>query len=354
MKKIHILILLVGNMAFAQNPAPKPAKPVAERFQLVHHPEAGKVDVLIDGHLFTAYVYKNEKLRKPVLYPIISATGQRVTRSFPLENAPDERIDSPAQSGLWFGYANVNGLDFWNSSFENTDKNAFKKGTVRHTKILNMKNGNEGCGLEVAAQWQRPDGTPLLFQNTKYIFKGKKNTRTIDLVITLSALDEKVNLEDDEGGLLGLRVCRELEIPVDEPVTRTDAAGKPGTEPVVNKKGITGNYQSDVGFTGEQVKGQKARWVKLSGKIKNELIDVIILDHPANLPHPPYWNVTAGGLFAVNPLGAKAFTNGEKYTGMQVPAGNSAIFRYHIIIQATGGFNPTLIESEFQKFAKMK
>ncbi len=357
MRKTIILLYILGisYQALAQKPLPKPnAATAAEKFQVVPKPDSGKVDILIEGKLFTSYIYRHEKLKKPVLYPIISATGQKITRRFPLEKAAGERFDTPSEVGLWFAFGNVNGLDFWNNSYRTTEKEAPKMGTIQHAKILKTKNGADACGLEVSAQWQRPDGSPVLFQNTKYVFREQGNTRMIDIVVTISALDEKVNLEDDANGLLGLRVCRELEMPVNDKVMRTDANGSPGLEPTANKAGISGNYLSNETFMGEQVKGQKARWVKLSGKIKNESVDVILLDHPSNVPHPPYWDVSAGGLFAINPLGAKVYTNGEKYLGMEIPAGNSAIYRYRLIVQAKGGFTPALIEAEFEKFAKLK
>ena len=37
-----------------------------------------KVDVLIDGNLFTSYVY-NGKTPKPVLYPVITKSGKKIT-----------------------------------------------------------------------------------------------------------------------------------------------------------------------------------------------------------------------------------------------------------------------------------
>ncbi len=42
-----------------------------------------KVDVLVDGQLFTSYIYP-ETLKKPVLWPVISPQGNAVTRTFPM------------------------------------------------------------------------------------------------------------------------------------------------------------------------------------------------------------------------------------------------------------------------------
>src|SRR5271163_4165132 len=74
-----------------------------------------RVDIAIDGKPFTAYIWPTT-LKKPVLYPLRTANGTIITRGFPLEQRPGERIDHPHHAGLWFNYEDVNGLDFWNNS----------------------------------------------------------------------------------------------------------------------------------------------------------------------------------------------------------------------------------------------
>ena len=79
---------------------------------------AQRVDVLVDGELFTSYVYSDTLpvLKKPVLYPLRTASGATVTRGYPLDARPGERVDHPHHIGLWFNYGDVEGLDFWNNS----------------------------------------------------------------------------------------------------------------------------------------------------------------------------------------------------------------------------------------------
>src|SRR6267143_6880136 len=70
--------------------------------------EAGRrVDVTIGGQPFTSYIWP-ERLKKPVLYPLRSAKGTLVTRGWPFDPRPGERVDHPHHVGLWFDYGNVN------------------------------------------------------------------------------------------------------------------------------------------------------------------------------------------------------------------------------------------------------
>src|SRR5262245_46800798 len=53
-----------------------------------------RVDVAVGGRPFTSYLWI-ERLRKPVLDPIRSASGTLVTRGWPLNPRPGERVDHP-------------------------------------------------------------------------------------------------------------------------------------------------------------------------------------------------------------------------------------------------------------------
>src|SRR6266404_1492904 len=84
------------------------------RVTVTPNESARRVDITIGGAPFTSYVWP-ERLRKPVLYPIRSAKGTLVTRGWPLDPRPGERVDHPHHVGLWLNYESVNGVDFWNN-----------------------------------------------------------------------------------------------------------------------------------------------------------------------------------------------------------------------------------------------
>jgi hypothetical protein len=116
---------------------------------------------------------------------------------------------------------------------------------------------------------------------------------------------------DTKEGMLGLRVARALEQPADRPEVFTDASGKPTPVPVLDNTGVTGLYTSSEGLKGDAVWGTRARWMALSGRLGDEDVVLLLLDHPENPGHPTHWHARGYGLFAANPFGAKAFTNGR-------------------------------------------
>ena len=96
---------------------------------------ARRVDVTIGGKPFTSYIWPST-LKKPVLYPLRTAKGTVVTRGFPLDPRPGERVDHPHHVGMWFNHGDVNNLDFWNNSDAIKKEDAPKMGTILHRRVL--------------------------------------------------------------------------------------------------------------------------------------------------------------------------------------------------------------------------
>src|SRR4051812_40406393 len=160
---------------------------------------AHRVDVTIDGKPFTSYIWPST-LKKPVLYPLRTAKGTLVTRGFPLDPRPGERVDHPHHVGLWLNHGNVNGLDFWNNSDAIPAAQASKMGTIYHRKIVEARSGADRGELVVEMAWMMPaptpEGTQLLKESTRFVFRGGAEPRTIDRITTLTALDRKVVFKD--------------------------------------------------------------------------------------------------------------------------------------------------------------
>jgi hypothetical protein len=286
-----------------------------------------------------------------VLFPLRTSKGTIVTRGYPLEPRPGERVDHPHHVGMWFNYGNVNGIDFWNNSTEVKQDPNHPYGTIYHRQVKRAVSEKDRGELEVEADWVAPDGTRLLREQTQFIFRAGPDTRIIDRITKLTALDKKVVFKDDKEGALGIRVARWLEQPSNEPLIFTDAAGKPTRVPVMENKGVTGLYTSSEGLKGDAVWGTRGRWVMLSGKKDDEMVAIAILDHPKNPGYPTYWHARGYGLFAANPFGQKIFTNGKQEFNFHLEPGQSATLRYRVVI-FSGETKPDQVEAQYREFIK--
>jgi len=137
--------------------------------------KADKVDVLVGGKYFTSYYFPGEsQLKKAVLFPILSAHGTTITRGFPINPRPGERVDHPHHVGMWLNYEDVNGYDYWNNSNNIVESlKSHKMGTIRHERIVKMTEGNTGT-MQVTAAWIDEDGKGkrVIDESTTYVFSG--------------------------------------------------------------------------------------------------------------------------------------------------------------------------------------
>ena len=286
-----------------------------------------KVDIYFGASLFTSYHY-TDAYYKPFLYPLITASGKTLTRGFPIDPFPGERVDHPHHVGHWLNYGNVNGFDFWNHSDAIPLEKKDQYGTVFNKSV---QLDQTKAALNIVAQWKSPDGTILIEEQTKFIFSEVGNNRIIDRETTLTA-KTKVHLKDNKEGFFAVRVTRALEHPSKKPEIFIDANGIPSEVKALNNEGVTGLYLSSEGITGESVWGTRAEWVALNGVIDQENVSITIYDHPENIGYPTYWHARGYGLFAANPLGQKIFSKGAQELNASIEKNNSLTFKYRLVV----------------------
>jgi methane monooxygenase PmoA-like len=341
----RLAAVVLGAMAIA---AATSVQPVT----ITPNEAAQRVDIAIGGKPFTSYIWP-ERLKKPVLYPVQSAGGTIVTRGWPLDPRPGERVDHPHHVGVWFNYGDVNGIDFWNNSDTLKPAEAAKMGTVFHRRIVEAKSGADRGLLTIEADWVGPGNTTLLRERTSFVFTGGPGTRTIDRTTTLTAVDRRVVFNDNKEGVFGLRVARQLEHPSKTAEVFTDASGKATAVPKLDNTGITGRYTSSEGRTGDDVWGTRGRWTMLAGQIEARPVALAIVDHPENPGFPTNWHARGYGLFAANPLGPHVLSDGRQpRLDLALEPRRSTTFRYRLVIldeQATAD----RIEQEFREFTKL-
>ena len=303
---------------------------------LIENDSLTRLDVFIDGKYFTSYLYADSILRKPVLFPLTTANDVRVTRGYPFAPNAGERIDHPHHYGLWFNHGDVNGIDFWNSSVERK-KGDTRYGSINHVKFLKKESGKTGT-LEVAKEWRSSTDTLVLSERTQYVFSGDANRRIITHTTTLTAPDADVLFTDSKEGMFAMRVRRELEIPADDSTVLLTENLTPSSE-VVSKEGVSGHYRNSNGVEGyPDVWGKRAKWMQLSGIVNNDSISICLFDHPENLNHPPHWMARDYGLYSVNPMGSKLYTEGKEQLNFRLKKGESVTFKHQVVI--IDGTNP--------------
>ncbi|MEQ8878919.1 MAG: PmoA family protein [Cyclobacteriaceae bacterium] len=311
-----------------------------------------KVDVLIGGKLFTSYIYP-DNIMKPVLWPVNSAEGNMLTRSYPLINKAGDRTDHPHHVGVWLNYGDVNGLDFWNNSEAISPERKSKYGSIYHQSIETVKGGKGSAVLATRSLWKSPDNTSMLEDQTSFEFIADGDMRIIDRTTSLKALIDEVNFTDNKEGMFAIRVSRELELPSNKPTTLVDSHGVATKVDKMDNTYVKGNYRSAEGVEGKEVWGTRCRWMKLGSEINGEKVSLVIIDHPDNVGYPTYWHARDYGLFAANTLGQKIFSEGEKELNFKLNKGETTTFRYRLVV-ASEDLSDAQINKLADEYAKKK
>ena len=321
-------------------------------FTLKDVPAQKKVEVRYDGKLLTAYCFF-DSTEKPVLWPIKTLSGVTITRGYPITPKAGERSDHPHHLGLWMNYESVNGLDFWNNSTAIALEKKSKYGSIRHQKILSSESKKDKASIETVSNWVNMDGQVLLEEKTRFVFTKSGNDFIIDRIATLEAKVPEVIFKDVKDGMLGIRLARQLEQPSNQADKFVDASGNITPVAKMDNEGVTGQYQNQVGLTGDAVWGKRSQWACLQGKKDGETITVEIIDHPKNVGYPTYWHARGYGLFAANPLGQKVFSEGKEELNLTLKQGEKTTFQYRIIIHSGSALTAAELNQRASDFVKM-
>ena len=207
----------------------------------------------------------------------------------------------------------------------------------------------------VDMDWIGPGNVTFLHERATFVFRGDATSRTVERNGDAhGGRSTRVVFNDNKEGLFGMRVARQLEQPSTTPDTFTDASGRATTIKVLDNAGITGSYSSSEGKTGDAVWGTRGKWTMLTGQIGTESVTLAILDHPKNFGFPTHWHARGYGLFAANPVGQKALSEGKQPPlEIALEPGASVTFRYRLLI-LDGKASADRLEREHAAFAAGK
>ncbi|WP_239491527.1 PmoA family protein [Luteitalea sp. TBR-22] len=316
---------------------------------------ADQVTVDIDGKPFTVFHTGGPTLNRVYLHPLRAATGTVVNRSFPAGQLPGETTDHPHHAGLFYGHGDVNGFNFW--AIQNVATRVGEPaadptrplpgsagpaptdatlGRIVPKGPVKVSSGKQVGTIDVVLSWNKPDGAPLLTETRRMTFHAHPTLRIVDVDIDLQAI-ERAQFRDTKEGTFALRVATALEEP-----PKVAKAGAPVR---------TGRLRNAEGGEGEaQVWGKRSAWVDYAGRIGEEPVGIVLMDHPSNPRHPTYWHSRGYGLHAINPFGLHDFLNDPKADGsMTLEPGQHARFRYRMVIHP--GLAPEKLAALYKDWA---
>jgi hypothetical protein len=280
--------------------------------------------IMIGGEHFATYNYGKD-LPKPFLYPI-NAPGKNpgeeelVVRKINWDvKATDKRkdYDHVHHKGLWTSIDEVNGIKFW----------------MEGSKIINQSvkvtqaEDNSTVSLDVVNNWVDLESKPVIEESTHITFYPN---RSVDYAITLKAMADVVEFGDTKEGFFAVRMPDDLR---EEKST-----------------GVITNALGD--RTEKECWGKEAPWVDYTGTRNGEQIGIAMFDDPHNFRKSRY-HVRAYGLFAINPLGAKSYTEKSESPQPAAPVilkkGETVSMRYGVYVHK-GDADAAKVNEVYEQF----
>jgi hypothetical protein len=283
----------------------------------------GLISVAINGQPFTE-LHMGREDPKPYLAPLRTASGKIVTRHYPMEEVAGESHDHQHHRGLWIGYGEISGINFWENerSYKTTNR-----GTIVLDRLGKLQSGKDSGSIAARFRWLSPDGKLMLLEDRQTTFSGNSVERMITIDLTLTAKAD-VQFADTKEGFFALRLA--------------DSMNEQHGGLMTNSEGAKGE---------KNVWGKRANWVDYVGTVEGQKVSILMQVDPQSYNSPTRWHSRAYGLFAANPFGLKDFEpKSTEKGGKSLRKGEKLHFIYRVVIR-DGEFSETELHLQWAALA---
>ena len=327
-KSLSFLVGLVLLCGLASSPA-------AEKGFSAEKSDKG-VEVKLNGKLLTRYVLGEGN--KPFLFPVIGPNGSGMTRAYPMRDVPGEKQDHPHHRGVWFGHQGVNGFDSWHEpktlhERKLTDEKrkealAHLAATV-HREFKRVAANDKQATIVSVNDYVGADGTKLMSDLRRIVFREAKGKRYIDYDITLFAEFGDVTLKDMKDCGFNIRVPHSMTV---------DA-----------KEG--GAILNSRGDRDKDAWGKRAEWCAFYGPVDGKTAGIAMLNHPGSFRFPTPWHARTYGLFTANPFGTKSLDKNAEDGTITLKKGEKIQLKHRLVFHE-GTPEEADIAGEYARYAK--
>lgn len=280
-----------------------------------------RIDVKVGDAPFTS-LHTAKGPRKLYLHPLLTASGKRVTRAFPMEQVAGESTDHPHQRGVWIGAEQLSDMDFWENEPSDNKANA---GSVLLDGVSDVRSGAGEGRFTIRANWfSNKQENPIVETRTMKFHAPSADQRIVDIDLRLQAM-MPVTFADNHDAILGLRLGTEFE---------EGHGGK-----AVNAEGVTG---------WERLRGARSAWVDWHATIDGEDVGVAVMDAPTNFRFPTPWHVRDYALLFASPFAFRDYKPSAPDGSLAMKPGDELKLRYRILVHSGAAD----IKTAFQSFAK--
>jgi hypothetical protein len=300
-----------------------------------HHMHQDHVQILLDGQEVAQFVFRDKQIRRPYFANLKLPGNVQVTRNQPPIASVDAIDHDTMHPGLWLGFGDINGSDFWRN-----------KGEIEHVRFLaepSVENGRLSFSTECQLVSEQGESIGLM-QNRFVLWPmqakmqdGAENpiaeaedthaTHPHWLLVweaSLQADRQSIRLGDQEEMGFGARVA-------------TAITEKNGGR-ILNSSG-----QQSAQLTW----GQPADWCDYSGTIGGQPAGFTLMADRQNF-RQSWWHNRDYGVFVANPFGRQAMKQGIK-SEVKIEPGQSLTLRFGAFLHQGIAIDYALVFKAFEE-----
>ena len=261
--------LAASHRCAAADPADKPAFAVEEK--------PDRLIITDGGRPVAEYVFNDPVVKRPYFCNVRTPSGIQVTRNHPPVEGQDLADHPTFHPGIWWGFGDINGEDFWRN-----------KAAIRHERFNNRT--TEDGALRIIHHCSLVDSSGAVLGKAGFatrwsrvvLIPSKKPSYWLSCEAALQSDDRELVLGDQEEMGLGVRLA----------------------SPLAEKNGglVTGHG----GKKGAKaIWGTQSKWCDYSGRVDGRQVGITALAR--NLKSSPsWWHVRDYGLLVANGFGKRA------------------------------------------------
>jgi putative heme-binding domain-containing protein len=273
-----------------------------------------RVTITHAGRPVADYVFSDPKILRPYFANVHGPSGVKITRNHPPVQGKDATDHATMHPGIWFGFGDISGVDFWRN-----------KGRIEHVRFVSAPNvTKDGVTFATEGRLLLPDGKPLATLTSRCAISARPAGWLLIWDATFHADQRDVTFGDQEEMGFGARVATAL----------TEKSG--GT--ILNNNGKK---------TAKATWGQPAAWCDYSGMKHGRQTGILLMASPKNF-RTPWWHNRDYGVFVANPFGREAMKQVAK-SAVTVKKGESLRLVFGAMLHDANDFDPA---TEYRHFVK--
>jgi putative heme-binding domain-containing protein len=307
--------LPTGASAAPAPPSGRSSIPTSQTDAFAWELKPDRLSILHAGSPFADYVFSDPQVLRPHFQNLRAPSGVQVTRTHP-PAAGDATDHASMHPGLWLGFGDINGQDFWRNV-----------GRIEHVAFsADPKVAEDRLTFATRNRLVAKDGTPLATQISRFaIAREGDHAFLLAWEAEIQGEGRELVFGDQEEMGLGVRVATGL----------TEKAG--GL--VVSSEGISG---------AKAVWGKPAAWAAYSREADGRVQGIAIFPAASN-PNPTWWHSRDYGVIVASGFGARVLppSTGGK---LVVKAGEALKLRYGVLLFDTPSSAPIDFAAAYRKF----